>query len=529
METCKAIVQEGKRKGECCKFPPNESLYCGRHARNKIYDEGLANGIKWCRFFFRGCDSQLEGAESSCAKCRQAISKKTIACGHEGCTFKIIEGKFCKKHERDTYRLEEMEKGIKYCDINRGCFTLVTDKNTCEECLEKTRLIDNERHNKKKELFVAATKSGTTRRTCVGCSTEFEAFNTRYSNESYNCKECLKKQASQDIKRAHIKRNYKEEHFRHLESYYKDYITNSLTRGYGDFQLSFTQFTELVKNPCHYCKQLTEGEINGIDRVNNDLGYTTENTVTACWTCNRMKSFYHPQFFIEKCKIISKQFIPNKEFYQKWSLYYTRSNYKNYTNYKKEAEKRGLPFEITQQQWDWTTRSPCYLCGYQDAHGIGLDRLDNTIRKYTVENCRPCCGSCNNMKNEIILADLLDYSKQISDAWDTSAFSSIPITKNPLKEAEKKGITSFENRKHWKSEGLYYAILSNNAEHFFNANKDILSDDEYTILCETIVNSEKGLALDILKKLLVKLKKRKLRIKHRQESREQTRDSPHTA
>jgi hypothetical protein len=133
------------------------------------------------------------------------------------------------------------------------------------------------------------------------------------------------------------------------------------------------------------------------------------------------------------------------------------------------------------------------------------------------------------MKNEITLADLLDYSKRISDACDTAAFSSIPITKNPLKEAEKKGITSFEDRKHWKSEGLYYAILSNNAEHFFNANKDIISDDEYKILCKTVVNSEKGLALDILKKLLVKLKKRKLRINRRQEAHEQTHDSQNTA
>jgi hypothetical protein len=108
----------------------------------------------------------------------------------------------------------------------------------------------------------------------------------------------------------------------------------------------------------------------------------------------------------------------------------------------------------------------------------------------------------------------LNFYQELRDVYVLGK-KPIPFTKNPLKEAEKKGITSFEDRKHWKSEGLYYAILSNNAEHFLNANKDILSDDEYRILCETVVNSEKGLALDILKKLLVKLKKRKLRIKSR--------------
>ena len=31
-----------------------------------------------------------------------------------------------------------------------------------------------------------------------------------------------------------------------------------------------------------------------------------------------------------------------------------------------------MEFEITQQQWDWLTRSPCYLCGYQETLIMGL-------------------------------------------------------------------------------------------------------------------------------------------------------------
>jgi len=30
MGTCRAIVQEGPRKGEGCKFPGGENLYCDR-------------------------------------------------------------------------------------------------------------------------------------------------------------------------------------------------------------------------------------------------------------------------------------------------------------------------------------------------------------------------------------------------------------------------------------------------------------------------------------------------------------------
>ena len=54
---CKAIIQEGPRKGQPCQFPPLQNKYCGRHDRNRIYDEGIANGKIWCRFFFRGCDN----------------------------------------------------------------------------------------------------------------------------------------------------------------------------------------------------------------------------------------------------------------------------------------------------------------------------------------------------------------------------------------------------------------------------------------------------------------------------------------
>jgi hypothetical protein len=38
MGTCKAIVQEGPRKGEGCKFPGGENLYCDRHQRNYQHD-----------------------------------------------------------------------------------------------------------------------------------------------------------------------------------------------------------------------------------------------------------------------------------------------------------------------------------------------------------------------------------------------------------------------------------------------------------------------------------------------------------
>ena len=68
--TCKAIIQEGIRKGQTCQFPPLQKGYCGRHERNRIYDEGITEGKIWCRFFFRGCNNTVTKANTGCPTCK---------------------------------------------------------------------------------------------------------------------------------------------------------------------------------------------------------------------------------------------------------------------------------------------------------------------------------------------------------------------------------------------------------------------------------------------------------------------------
>ena len=517
---CKAVVQEGPRKGESCKFPCKEADgYCGRHGRNKIYDEGVQSGKKWCRFFFRGCEFELSENDiiyklNSCEKCRIERSKKSTPCAHEGCKFKVLSGKFCKKHERDLYYLEETEKGIKYCDIARGCFNVLGDNKSCDKCLEKNRIVDSKRHNMKRQITMASQLNESSNRVCMKCQSTFETFNTKLNCEALTCRECCEKQAKLDKKREGRKRNYKVEHLKNLEIYYKIYINKSVVRGYGNFQLNFDKFTTLVKSPCYYCKYINDSETNGIDRINNDIGYTEENCVAACWKCNRMKHFYHPLFFLEKCKIIAKEMIPAKDFFKKWSLYYTRTTNRNYTAYKKEAEARELSFDLTQTQWDWLTRSPCYLCGYQCAKGIGIDRLDNTIRGYNIENCRSCCGSCNSMKNELTLPELIEQCILISSTWsNTSEFRTIPLLNNPLKDAEVKGhIMNPLERTHWKAQGLYYEILSDTTDHFFEVYKEVYTEKEMSELSKLIKESTKENSLKTLKTLINTLKKRRSRL-----------------
>ena len=51
--------------------------------------------------------------------------------------------------------------------------------------------------------------------------------------------------------------------------------------------LTKDDFTRLISAPCRYCG-FTDGFI-GVDRVDNSKGYTLDNSVPCCKTCNYMK------------------------------------------------------------------------------------------------------------------------------------------------------------------------------------------------------------------------------------------------
>jgi hypothetical protein len=222
---------------------------------------------------------------------------------------------------------------------------------------------------------------------------------------------------------------------------------------------------------------------------------------------------YHPAFFLEKCKIMIKEKEATKEFFNKWNIYYYRSCFRSLAGYIKLAESRNLPFELTEQQWDWLTRSSCYLCGYQSIKGIGIDRVDNTIRKYLLENCRPCCGSCNDMKGEFSLSEFLEHCKCIVNHWKDKTLPPIPMPEDPLKKVmEKGGLMPAEERKHWKALGLYYGILSNAADNFLDDYSNVYTKDEFTELSNKIKITPKEVAIKSLQTLLQTLKKRKQRV-----------------
>jgi hypothetical protein len=82
------------------------------------------------------------------------------------------------------------------------------------------------------------------------------------------------------------------------------------------FELTKEQFFQMMQLPCYYCGILpsqvhTHGTwhpfiYNGIDRMDNDKGYTLENVVPCCKVCNRAKRDLPLKDFIEWIQRIIK-------------------------------------------------------------------------------------------------------------------------------------------------------------------------------------------------------------------------------
>lgn len=92
-----------------------------------------------------------------------------------------------------------------------------------------------------------------------------------------------------------------------LREAYRKVRNRALERN-NEFSLSLEKFMEIVKKPCHYCtllpantiktsRGITSIKVSGIDRYNNSLGYTEENSVPCCKHCNRAKSDLTPTEF----------------------------------------------------------------------------------------------------------------------------------------------------------------------------------------------------------------------------------------
>ena len=117
---------------------------------------------------------------------------------------------------------------------------------------------------------------------------------------------------------------------------------------------------------------------------------------------------------------------------------------KVYTTYKTGAKKRGLQFNLDQNQFLSIVQKDCAYCGqppkYRDIKLSnktvsvcinGIDRIDSS-KDYSYENCVPCCSMCNTMK---LHYSVDEFKNHVSKIYHFLVKGSTTIPKGSTSEA----------------------------------------------------------------------------------------------
>jgi hypothetical protein len=106
------------------------------------------------------------------------------------------------------------------------------------------------------------------------------------------------------------RQKYKEENFE--EYVYKEYQQSAKKRDL-EFDLTQDELNNLIFQPCFYCGNVPgSGPTDrvGLDRIDSDKGYTKDNILPCCATCNYAKQRLSIDEFFEMCtKIVIRHHL----------------------------------------------------------------------------------------------------------------------------------------------------------------------------------------------------------------------------
>lgn len=132
--------------------------------------------------------------------------------------------------------------------------------------------------------------------TCSGCGTTKHLSRSSIDTNQKGCRSCsLRTKTTHSLAR----------------QCWKSFKVNSKGRGLL-VEIDFNEWYSLSQLPCRYCglsgQNLREFidedrhfqfRYNGIDRINPDEGYIAGNIVPCCWPCNRAKSTFSHDDFVD--------------------------------------------------------------------------------------------------------------------------------------------------------------------------------------------------------------------------------------
>ena len=82
------------------------------------------------------------------------------------------------------------------------------------------------------------------------------------------------------------------------------FVAQARARGI-EVTISKVEYMALVLKPCAYCGEQPPTKLRGIDRLDSNLTYSTENSVPCCAVCNFMKHTLSVAEFVNKAQQIA--------------------------------------------------------------------------------------------------------------------------------------------------------------------------------------------------------------------------------
>lgn len=125
------------------------------------------------------------------------------------------------------------------------------------------------------------------------------------SIQRHRCVPCLKKYNNEKTRRSKKKNQY----HKTPSARYRVYKYGAVKRNLR-FELTMDDFLSLWNKECYYCNDAIHGI--GIDRIDNNVGYTADNVVSCCIRCNIMKRSMGRGEFIEQCSKVAATHNDNK-------------------------------------------------------------------------------------------------------------------------------------------------------------------------------------------------------------------------
>lgn len=401
---------ETRDKEPCKSLALGRTDYCYRHEYMIPYTIEMRNSLKNCM----GCQKRMYlGNNKRCNECsikKDGIVKcKGIDRNKDPCRNKPInDTNFCKYHEYLKDLTDDMLNKLKICSNCHMAFYSEQNK-TCENCRNRGKDI---RFENKKHIILCKFPDCTFKKSDENDYCGHHDLQ-QWKDEviAMGKKPC---EGSKRVCREVLDINYKYEYCLTCRCKQKDRLRDvkkSAERRNHVFELEDEEVLYLLCQPCHYCtKEITEDYEHGLDRVDNDRGYTYDNVVPCCDVCNTMKKKYDVQTFIQYCINIDKHY-PCYDLIN--NMIDEPIETAKIQNVQKGAIERNLNFDLTQEQFNEIISYKCIYCANTNFDFNNLDRVDST-KGYEINNVVPCCSRCNFMKNNYELDIFIDTVKRVA-------------------------------------------------------------------------------------------------------------------